>query len=279
MRFLLTLHPRHYVRALREIDKEATAEKARFKGPDYQPAVVLFTGILCLLFNAYLSRSWVFQRFMDYFSLVTVYEPKELHLKIAAATFSPILIYAWWALVLFIGYVLVPILVIKYVLRDSIRNYYIGISGFASPFKWYLILTVFLLIGSTLLSFKSDFSHYYPFYRMAQRSWADLLLWECLYLAQFVFLEFFFRGFILHGCKRAFGFNAIFVMCVPYAMIHITKPWIEAVWSVFFGLFIGMLVLRSRSIWGAVLVHWAVALNMDLMALLQTQRFPNRWWP
>jgi len=155
----------------------------------------------------------------------------------------------------------------------------LGVSGLVPQLKWYLLLTAILLVGSTLVSFNKNFINYYPFYRLAHRSWADLLLWECIYFSQFVFVEFFFRGFLLHGCKRAFGSNALFVMCVPYVMIHITKPWIEAVYSMFFGLIIGVLVLRSRSIWGAVLVHWAVALNLDLMALLYTRGLPARWWP
>jgi len=279
MRFLLQFHPGNILRALREIDDEATIERASLKRPDYRPAIILFVSTFCLVFNAYLSQSWMFHRFLKILPQFTDFGPGELYFKMATRIFSPILIYIWWGFVIFVGYALIPFLVIKYVLRGSIRNYGLAFSGLVPQLKWYLILTVFLLVGSTLLSINRDFANYYPFYRMAHRSWADLLLWECIYLSQFAFLEFFFRGFLLHGCKCAFGSNAIFVMCVPYVMIHITKPWIEAVWSMFFGIFIGILVLRSRSIWGAVLVHWAVALNMDIMALLQTHGLPDNWWP
>ena len=44
-------------------------------------------------------------------------------------------------------------------------------------------------------------------------------------------LEFFFRGFILHGTKQRFGFYAIFVMIIPYCMIHFGKPIVETIYD------------------------------------------------
>jgi len=83
------------------------------------------------------------------------------------------------------------------------------------------------------------------------------LAWGFLYLVQFVCLEFFFRGFMLNALRPALGANAVFVMCVPYTMIHFPKLWPEAAGAMAFGLFLGLLALRSRSIWGGVAVHAA----------------------
>ena len=94
-----------------------------------------------------------------------------------------------------------------------------------------------------------------------------------------MFLEFFFRGFLLHACRPAFGANAVFVMCVPYLMIHFAKPWPEATGAILFGLFLGILALRSRSIWGGAAVHMTVALSMDMLALMQRGQLPAHWWP
>jgi len=47
----------------------------------------------------------------------------------------------------------------------------------------------------------------------------------------------------------------------------------------FFGLFLGILALRSRSIWGGVTVHTGVALSMDIAALLQKGTLPICWLP
>ena len=130
-----------------------------------------------------------------------------------------------------------------------------------------------------LVSFGEDFVNHYPFYKLAGRSWFDLLAWELLYLSQFVFLEFFFRGFILQALRPAMGANAVWVMCVPYLMIHFPKLWLEATGAILFGLFLGILALQSRSIWGGVLVHAGVAVSMDIAALLRKQEIPTQWWP
>ncbi len=44
-------------------------------------------------------------------------------------------------------------------------------------------------------------------------------------------------------------------------------------------LLLGLLALRSRSIWGGVAVHSSIALGMDLMALYRSGTIPQRWWP
>ena len=98
-------------------------------------------------------------------------------------------------------------------------------------------------------------------------SWLDLFVWEALYAAQFLSLEIFFRGFILHGLRRALGANAIFVMIVPYCMIHFGKPMPETLGAIGAGLILGTLAMRTRSIWGGVLIHIGVAMTMDVLAL------------
>lgn len=279
MRFLSQIHPSNFLRVIRDIDDEAAVEPVCLTGSEYRPAIILFVATFCLLFANYLSYPSSFRKFFMVLSQFTGHAPGALYFKLTNTTFSKLAIHAWWCLSLCIGYMVIPFFVIKFVLRDSICNYGLGFSGLLSHIKWYILLTAPILVGTVLLSFRQDFVSYYPFYRMANRSWTDLLFWEGIYLTQFVFVEFFFRGFLLHGCWRAFGSNAIFVMCIPYVMIHITKPWIEAVWSMFFGILIGVLVLRSRSIWGAVIVHCMMALSMDLMALLQKGGLPTKWLP
>jgi membrane protease YdiL (CAAX protease family) len=57
-------------------------------------------------------------------------------------------------------------------------------------------------------------------------------------------------------------------------MVHFQKTAAESVGSIVAGLLLGYLAMRSRSLWGGVLVHWCVAIEMDLMSLMQTQRWP-----
>jgi membrane protease YdiL (CAAX protease family) len=57
------------------------------------------------------------------------------------------------------------------------------------------------------------------------------------------------------------------VMIVPYCMIHYGKPMPETLGAIGAGLILGTLAMRTRSIWGGVLIHVGVATTMDVLAL------------
>ncbi|MBT8199929.1 MAG: CPBP family intramembrane metalloprotease, partial [Acidimicrobiia bacterium] len=62
---------------------------------------------------------------------------------------------------------------------------------------------------------------------------------------------------------------AVWVMVVPYMMIHFTKPPLEALGAVVAGAVLGVLSLRKESIWLGAALHIGVALTMDIAALWQ----------
>ena len=97
----------------------------------------------------------------------------------------------------------------------------------------------------------------------------NLFIWEIVYFVQFFALEFFFRGFMLHGTKQQFGYYSVFVMTIPYCMIHYGKPLPETIAAIVAGIVLGTLSLKSRSIWLGVAIHYSVAITMDLCSLWQ----------
>ena len=125
-----------------------------------------------------------------------------------------------------------------------------------------------LAVCVAVVSRSPEFTNYYPFYKGANLSWADFLGWELMYAAQFFALEFFFRGFFIHGLKDVLGRQAIFAMVVPYVMIHFGKPFPETLGAILAGSVLGLVSLRTGSIAGGVLVHVGVAWTMDLGSLL-----------
>jgi len=120
-----------------------------------------------------------------------------------------------------------------------------------------------------LVSFGSAFQHRYPFYDLHPHEglWPYLWAWWALYALQFVALEFFFRGFVVHGLAPRFGYAAVFVMIVPYNMIHYGKPMPEALAAIVGGIVLGTLSLKTRSIWWGAALHISIAATMDLCAL------------
>jgi len=175
--------------------------------------------------------------------------------------------FAWWSGWRLFGYVILPMIVLALLPGEKIRDYHISPKGFFKHLWIYVALFACILPAVYLASQTNSFRNTYPFYRMANRSSFDLWTWEAFYCVQFLSLEFFFRGFLLQGLRRSLGANAIFVMIVPYCMIHYGKPMPETLGAIGAGLILGTLAMRTKSIWGGVLIHVGVAVTMDVLAL------------
>jgi membrane protease YdiL (CAAX protease family) len=188
--------------------------------------------------------------------------------------------YAWWAVTRVVGYTFLPLAAWKLLFRkDSLLDMGLRGRGFARHAWMYAVCLALVLPFVLLAAQWSDFSSYYPFYKQCSRSWLDLCAWEALYIAQFFALEVFFRGFMLVPLRSSMGASAIVVMCVPYVMIHYGKPYLEAANALIAGVVLGSLAMRARSIYGGFLVHIAVALVMDGLALAAADGLPKALVP
>jgi len=173
----------------------------------------------------------------------------------------------YWTSSTFLLYMLVPMLWAKCAMGRSLRSMGLSSRGVVRHAWLYVGMYLLVLPAVYLVSGTESFQSTYPFYEQAGRSYYDLVLWELMYAIQFMSLEFFFRGFLIHGLKRRFGFYAIFVSILPYCMIHFGKPAAECLGSILAGLALGVFSLLTGSIWLGVLIHVSVALTMDLFAL------------
>jgi membrane protease YdiL (CAAX protease family) len=72
--------------------------------------------------------------------------------------------------------------------------------GFFRHLWIYAALFAVMIPAVAFTSTLESLRQIYPFYRLANRSRVDLVLWELLYGVQFIALELFFRGFLLQDC-------------------------------------------------------------------------------
>lgn len=178
---------------------------------------------------------------------------------------------AYWVGIIVLFYAIVPMAVITFIFKDKLSNYGLSIKGALKDYKLYATMIGIMLPLVFIASFTQSFQNKYPFYRLqpGELLYPRFLAWELLYLIQFFAVEFFFRGFMLHGNKNRFGFYSILVMTIPYCMIHFGKPLPETLSAIIAGLVLGVLSLKSNSIWLGIAIHFSVGISMDFCSLWQ----------
>ena len=173
-----------------------------------------------------------------------------------------------WVVVQLVAYVALPAFAIR-MMGGRFRDFGLKWRGIARSWKIYVGLFALSVPAIMWAAQSSAFLAKYPFYDLASDEglWPYMYAWWLLYALQFVALEFFFRGFMVHGLKGRLGYAAVFVMVIPYNMIHFNQPLLEALGAILGGITLGTLSLRTKSIWWGAALHIAVAATMDILAL------------
>ncbi len=178
--------------------------------------------------------------------------------------------YGYWAGASLVLRVLIPILIVVLIFRERASDYGFKLKG-AFGHTW--VYVIFMLIMLPLLFWVShwpSFQSKYPFYDQAHLGGVHFWGYELFYFIQFFSLEAFFRGFLIFALYKRFGYYAVLIMAIPYCMIHFNKPPAETFGAVLAGIALGVLALRSGSFYLGVVLHYGVAIVMDVLALWQT---------
>lgn len=261
------------------IDEQAASERAREPQTESRrqaQEILVLTSVILTLEWYYGDRPF----FYDHVGKALLGNPTW-------SKWVDLLTFTWWSGAKWVGMLLIPAVHI-WLRGESLGEYGFGFGsapkpqGLPEPGKWvYLLLFCAVMPLVVMVSFTKAFQQAYPFYRHAGRSVFDFVSWELQYAATFLSLEFFFRGYLLFGLRRALGSNAIFVMVVPYCMIHYLKPASESLGAIVAGVVLGTLSMSTGSIWYGVLIHVSIAWSMDLVSCMQQGLLPThgRWFP
>ncbi len=212
---------------------------------DRRAAVVLVTGALCLW------GAWFGQ-------------------DLAPESWSRLAELCWWATTQIVFFGVVPLAVAWWVLGLPPTELGWRLRGTSRHAGIYLALFALAAPVVVVASFSPSFQEKYPLYEVFAGDtgvYDELAVWWVFYGVQFIAVETFFRGFLLHGLVPRFGPLAVVVPVVPYTMIHFVKPPAEALAAIVGGLVMGTLSYRTRSIWWGVGLHVAVATVMDVSSL------------
>ncbi|MBI3218120.1 MAG: CPBP family intramembrane metalloprotease [Bacteroidetes bacterium] len=228
-----------------------------FRNVSFKPAFILVLSAFCLVCIHFLSGRLGFDLVAAQISQLV----EERHRDFWKMIF--------WASTTIFFYVAIPIFVIRLVFKEKISEYGLKWKGAFSFAGFYALAFLLLFPFVVWVSFSPEFQVTYPFFVPTNRNEMIpyFLVWEIFYVAQFFALEFFFRGWMVLGLKKDLGLYSVFVMVIPYCMIHFTKPMPECVGSIFAGVFLGLMTYRTQSVWMGALLHVAVALSMDFLSL------------
>jgi len=166
---------------------------------------------------------------------------------------------------------ILPWLVIRFVFKENLKDY--GLQwgdwrlGLSAVLIFLILMTVLLLYPS---SKNAEMQAIYPFDKGAADS---LVAFARLEITRGLFFysawEFFFRGFLLFSLRKSFGdWLAICIQVIPSCLWHIGMPTGEIFGSIFGGVLFGVLVIRTRSIFWAFLLHFLVGVVVDAFIIL-----------
>jgi hypothetical protein len=176
----------------------------------------------------------------------------------------------WFGMQGLLGFV-VPAVALRLVFADDAAEIGLGLGEWRFATVVAALYLPVVAAGTWVLSDGAAFQAQYPHHTPATRDWSVFLIYEALFLFYWVGWEYLWRGFVLFGTAPTFGVHAIFVQALPFAALHVSKPWPEALLSIVGGIALGALVWRCRSFWIAVPIHAAQMMLLDLWCTLRVR--------
>ncbi len=238
---------------------------------DRKVVIVLVTTAVCLTVQNFTQSLYALSDVLEHtVGLANENTAESCRYNLMKYAESPAYRWGWWGIITTLTYFLIPAMVVKFVFRERLSDYGLKIKGILYAWPLYVGMLAIMIPLVWLVSHSPRFLITYPMYGVARDAnlpWDSYLFFELIYALQFCTLEFFFRGFIVHGTKHRFGVGSVFVMMVPYCMIHFQKPLPECCGSIVAGFALGLISLKTRSVWLGAALHISVAWTMDGFAL------------
>jgi len=251
---------------LREAYAELREDLAANNGApslDWRTNVVFISGTILLTLFFYYGRGAAYRRFGIGGRLHTWLGPEYQE-------YFELLPYLYWGAASLVLRVIVPALLILFVFRHKLAEYGFTFRGTLKSSPIYIGLYLFMLPFLIWASTWGSFQRAYPFYDNAALGGWHFWLFEFAYALQFVGVECFFRGFLTFALFRKFGYHALLIVTIPYVMIHFNKPIAETIGALIAGVVLSYLALRSKTVVPGIILHVAIAITMDVLAIAAT---------
>ncbi|MDX1688907.1 MAG: CPBP family intramembrane glutamic endopeptidase [Candidatus Promineifilaceae bacterium] len=162
----------------------------------------------------------------------------------------------------FVFYFILPLVIILFLFRDRPAAYGFRLGRWRTGLAW-------TLVGCAAMGLLLLYVAQTPAMQAFYEERAPDTLWRLFFLTgvDLIGWEFMWRGVLLFAFARAFGPGpAIFLQAVPFAFMHLGKPELEALSTIFGGAAFGWVAWQSRSFLYPFLIHWFIASFTMLVA-------------
>ena len=232
----------------------------RFSDLSYQARFIVVSSMgLLMVFLA-------FGRADTYHRLFEQYVPEAARM--------PLLGFAYFAACSVLLRLVIPYLLVRFKLRRPPREYGYVIRG-GTRMRWvylglFVVMVPLVVWASTLPDFQASYPQARAVIVDGEASIQLFLLYHAAYFMMFLSGESFWRGYMTFGLGRDLDISALPWMVMMYSIGHYAKPILEVNGSIVAGFVLGYLALRHRSFFLGALLHWSIALTMDLAVLYQS---------
>ncbi len=183
---------------------------------------------------------------------------------------DPFLIeYLYWFIGDFLTFLLPTTVLIKFLFKEKLSDYGFTIGEWKVGLKFSLVFLSVMMPLIWFVSASNEFSEKYPHLLSARESWNIFFIYEAGMLFYMIGWEFIWRGFMLFGLEKKFGFYSVLIQMIPFVILHNGKPFIETIGAIPGGIALGILALRTRSFYYCVAVHIGVMYLIDFISVLR----------
>ena len=177
--------------------------------------------------------------------------------------------YLYWFLGDFITLFVLTALIIKFVLKENLKDYGLKLGDF--KIGLFLSLTFFIVMLPLVWIFSAspDFVEKYPHLLSTRTNWNEFFIYESALLVYMSAWEFIWRGFMLFGLKEKFGYYSVLIQMIPFVILHNGKPVAETFGAIIGGIALGILAFRTSSIYYCIITHMGVMFSIDLISTLR----------
>ncbi len=177
--------------------------------------------------------------------------------------------YLYWFIGDFFSLFLIPILIVKLIFKESISNFGLRLGDYKAGLTYTVIFIMVMLPLVWIVSSIPSFGSTYPHLQSARESWKVFFIYQTGMFIYMFSWEFIWRGFMLFGLELKFGYYSVLIQMIPFLILHNGKPVLETFGAIIAGIALGILALRTRSVYYCIIAHAGVMFSMDFISTLR----------